>query len=280
MHLLRICALLCCVGVSSVLGCRTAGPGGGESARAPHHVTQYIALGDSISTDDYPGRDRGAVSLFYRNHDEDFPAFEGRDLLSHNAEMQLVVAASNGATTEIVLYEQLPQLQPNGLQDTLVTLTIGGNDLLRAIHSDPHHLHENTDVIVHNIQQILAMIQEIVPGALILLGTIYDPTDGVGDLFVPGQRLLHALDMLDRINESIRSFAEHPQIHLVDIHQHFLGHGSHHADSSNPHYDWDDPTYWFMSTIEPNERGASEVRRLFWSAFEMGLQALKKQREQ
>ncbi len=273
-HLLWPLALLCCAVFTSLSSCRTVEPRF-EGVRAPHQVTQYIALGDSISTDDYPGRDRGAVSLLYLNRDEDFPEFEERDLLSLNAETQLIFAASNGATTETVLHAQLSQLPPNPPGVTLVTLTIGGNDLLRAIHGDPSRVEEYITKIGNNIQRILTIVQTTFPSSLILLGTIYDPTDGVGDLFLPGQPLPGSLEMLDQINMRIRSFARSPRIQLVDIHQHFLGHGSRHAEPANPHYDQDDPTYWFASTIEPNERGASEVRRLFWNALETGLRALK-----
>ena len=279
MRLLWPLAFLCCVGLASVTSCRTAEPVF-EAVRAPHQVTQYIALGDSISTDDYPGRDRGAVSLFYLNRDEDFPEFEERDLLSLNSEMQVIFAASNGATTETVLHAQLSQLPPNPPGVTLVTLTIGGNDLLRAIHGDLSRIEEHTTKIVNNIQRILTIVQTTFPSSLILLGTIYDPTDGVGDLFSPDQPLTEALTMIDRINARIRSFARPPRIQLVDIHQHFLGHGSHHADPANPHHDKEDPTYWFTSKIEPNERGASEVRRLFWNAFEAGLRDLKGGRDE
>ena len=278
MRLLWLLAFLCGVSVVSVWSCRTAEPVF-DVARTPHQITQYIALGDSISTDDYPGRDRGAVSLFYLNRDEDFPEFEERDLLSTHSGMQLIFAASDGATTETVLHAQLSQLPPNSPGVTLVTMTIGGNDLLRAIHGDPGRVEEHTVKIVNNIQRILTIVQATFPSSLILLGTIYDPTDGVGDLFSPDQPLTHALKMLDQINARIRSFAIPPRIQLVDIHQRFLGHGAHHADPSNAHYVEDDPTYWFTSKIEPNKRGASEVRRLFWNALERGLRDLKRAQE-
>jgi hypothetical protein len=41
----------------------------------------YAALGDSMSIDDYAGgAGRGAASLLWRNRDDDFPAWVGRDL--------------------------------------------------------------------------------------------------------------------------------------------------------------------------------------------------------
>ena len=41
----------------------------------------YVALGDSISIDDYSGGPgRGGASLLYANRDDDFPDWRGRDL--------------------------------------------------------------------------------------------------------------------------------------------------------------------------------------------------------
>ncbi len=268
----------CCVGLVGVGGCQTV-DSTIYTVNQPHQVSQYVALGDSISTDDYPGPDRGAVSLFYLNDDERFPEFQDKDLMALNAGIQFTLAASNGATTETVLHAQLSSLPPSSPGITLVTLTIGGNDLLRAIHGTPQQMSTYTTKIVKNIDRIITIVQTMYPSSLVLLGTIYDPTDGVGDLFEPGQRLPDALEMLDTINVHIRSFARLPRIYLVDIHKHFLGHGSHHADIDNPYFSKDDSTYWFTSTIEPNERGASEVRRLFWEALQRGLVDLKDVKE-
>ncbi len=266
--------LLGCVLLTSLWGCRTAEPIL-EPASSPHQITQYIALGDSISTDDYPGRDRGAVSLLYLNRDKEFPEFEQRDLLSLYSGTKLIFAASNGATTGTVLHAQLSSLPPSVPGLTLVTVTIGGNDLLRAIHRGRGSLDDETKIIVKNIERIVTILKSTYPSSLILLGTVYDPTDGIGDLFSPGQPLTEALTMLDQINTRIRTLAVLPRVQLVDIHEHFLGHGSHHADSTNPYYDADNPASWFTAKIEPNKRGASEVRRLFWDALESGLRALK-----
>lgn len=269
----------CCVCLVGVGGCQTLDPTI-YTVNQPYQVSQYVALGDSISTDDYPGADRGAVSLFYLNDDESFPEFQDKDLMSLNSGIQLILAASNGATTETVLHAQLASLPPSSPGITLVTITIGGNDLLRAIHGTPLQMKMHTTKILKNIDRIITIVQTMFPSSLVLFGTIYDPTDGVGDLFEPGERLAYALEMLDTINGHIRSFSSLPRIYLVDIHKHFLGHGSHHADIENPYFSTDDPTYWFTSTIEPNERGASEVRRLFWKELQRGLVELKDVKEQ
>jgi len=57
---------------------------------------------------------------------------------------------------------------------------------------------------------------------------------------------------------------ELPNVHLVDLHALFLGHGLHSRDWSNAHYCRRDPHYWYYLNLEdPNERGYDAIRRLF-----------------
>ena len=68
------------------------------------------------------------------------------------------------------------------------------------------------------------------------------------------------LDLLDRFNDHIRTLASGtPNILLADAHRHFLGHGVSAAEA--------DRWYWKRSLIEPNARGASEIRRLWLDAL-------------
>jgi lysophospholipase L1-like esterase len=88
----------------------------------------YVALGDSMSIDDYAGgAGRGAASLLHRNRDADFPDWVGRDLAAAGYTAQ--VLARDGATSEDVLYRQLPGI---ARPPDLVTVTMGGNDMLAA----------------------------------------------------------------------------------------------------------------------------------------------------
>ena len=53
-------------------------------------------------------------------------------------------------------------------------------------------------------------------------------------------------------------------VHLVDIHSAFLGHGIHCRDRRNPYFREDDPHYWYFDNLEdPNDRGYDAIRRLF-----------------
>jgi lysophospholipase L1-like esterase len=79
---------------------------------------RYVALGDSISIDEYPLRETGipnigAASLLQRDLDP----------------IEFDNLAQDGATTGDVLHDQLPHVKPSG-DPTLVTITAGGNDML------------------------------------------------------------------------------------------------------------------------------------------------------
>src|SRR5213080_3141552 len=82
---------------------------------------RYVALGDSMSIDDYAGGPgRGAASLLHRNRDADFPDWTGRDLA--HAGFAARVLATDGATARDVLVEQLPLIDA---PPDLVTITMG-----------------------------------------------------------------------------------------------------------------------------------------------------------
>ena len=94
--------------------------------------SQYVALGDSMSIDLYPALDAGetdvsvalewdaragsvaplgAASLLYRNVDERYPEFTGRDLVARDPKIAFVNFAEDGATIGDVFGSQLSQLE-------------------------------------------------------------------------------------------------------------------------------------------------------------------------
>jgi hypothetical protein len=55
-----------------------------------HDGMVYAALGDSMSIDDDAGGPgRGVASLLWRNRDDDFPAWAGRELTAHDPTARL-----------------------------------------------------------------------------------------------------------------------------------------------------------------------------------------------
>ncbi len=232
----------------------------------------YVALGDSMTTDHYPTCDvrnldapparldpLGAAALLHSNDDARWPEFRGHDLdhLFHGVEF--LNLAEDGAMIDDVATEELARLgHDSNDPGILLTLTAGGNDLLDALASGKSLQHAVRQIEA-GYADLVATVREELPAATLVLTTVYDPTDGTGRL--PGLESLGCLPLeyLDRFNQRVRSLArESEHTLLADVHRHFLGHGV-----SAPEADrW----YWRRNMIEPNARGASEIRRVWGEA--------------
>ena len=246
--------------------------------------TRYVALGDSMSIDLYPALDAGeidvavalervpaagrvaplgAASLLYQNSEEYWPDDAGDDLSALYPGIAHANLAADGATIGEVFGEQLSQLDAAD-DRTLVTLTAGGNDLLSAFGNRPKR--DLLDRIVSDIIEaydfLVDTLRGRVPNGTLIITTIYDPSDTTGR--IPGvydDRGILPLESLDRLNDHIRALARGtPNVLLADAHAHFLGHGVSAPDDA-------DRWYWRRSLIEPNMRGASEIRRLWLAAL-------------
>jgi lysophospholipase L1-like esterase len=245
----------------------------------PSYFSTYVALGDSMSIDLYPALDAGeidvavalerdasagsvaplgAASLLYQNDDARWPEEQGTDLVSRYPGIDFRNLASDGATIGDVFGEQLTQLDESD-DATLITLTIGGNDLLSAFANKPRAslLAAIARDVAEAYEFLLDAVRRARPNSLILLSTIYDPSDRLGR--IPGV-LEDAgklpLEVLDGMNYRIRRLAAGtPNVALADVYAHFLGHG---ASVPEP-----DRWYWRRSLIEPNAVGAHEIRRLW-----------------
>ena len=240
---------------------------------------KYVAIGDSMSIDLYPALDvgeidvavalerdphagsvapLGAAALLYQNDDARYPEDQGADLVSRYPGITLQNLASDGATIGDVFGEQLPQLDESA-DEMLVSLTIGGNDLLSAFANRPRAslLAAIARDVAEAYEFLLDAVRRARGNSLILLSTIYDPSDRLGR--IPGV-LEDAgklpLEILDGMNEHIRRLAAGtPNAAVADVYAHFLGHGA-----SVPEADrW----YWRRSLIEPNALGANEIRRVW-----------------
>jgi lysophospholipase L1-like esterase len=107
----------------------------------------YLALGDSISIDDYTGeRGGGAASQ-----------------LARKLGLDLVDLTLDGNTTHGVLAD----LKRAPEAADVVTLTAGGNDLLGG---------DLPREILRRLHQIAKLIQPV--GSRVLVNTVYDPSDG------------------------------------------------------------------------------------------------------
>ncbi len=246
--------------------------------------TEYIALGDSMSIDLYPALDAGetdvavalewdaragkvaplgAASLLHRNVDERWGEFSGRDLVSRDRGIVLANFAEDGATIGDVFGSQLPQIEGSE-EPTLLTLSVGGNDLLSAFSNrpDPALLRHVVRDIAEAYDFLIEALRRARPNSTILMTTVYDPSDDTRKIpgVYEGAGLL-PLEALHDLNARIREVGERAlRAAIADVHAHFLGHGV----TAPEEEQW----YWKRSWIEPNARGASEIRRLWLDALD------------
>jgi lysophospholipase L1-like esterase len=181
----------------------------------------YLAVGDSMSIDYYTGVDGGgAVSQ-----------------LARKLRFELVDLTVDGNTTDGVLAD----LARAPAAADVVTLTAGGNDLLRG---------DLPGAILRRLRQIAARLEPL--GARVVVNTIYDPSDGddeVGrrELGLPRVAMVELRQRLNALNRGIAELAAEHDFLLADIERLFHAHGVASDDS------------WYVQVIEPNHAGATAI---------------------
>ena len=241
---------------------------------------RLLGIGDSVTRG--LGADSRSHTFFERlriNPSDEFPAMRGKCLsamIPNLTSENLAVSGSTSLDHARVIQKQLATASEDVFG--IVVMTTGGNDLIHSYGRRPPvegamygaTLEQAKPWIAGFRDRLETMFEQITnrfPGGCeIFVGDIYDPTDGVGDapsIFLPpwpDGLAIHA-----RYNQTIREVASlHENIHVVPLHETFLGHGSHCRQFWRAHYDADDPHYWFYTNIEdPNDRGYDAIRRVF-----------------
>ncbi|WP_222263074.1 SGNH/GDSL hydrolase family protein [Modestobacter marinus] len=227
-----------------------------------------MALGDSISIDDYAGGPgRGGASLLVANRDDDFPEWRGRDLRTALTDVTFSLLATDGATTRTLVDGQLPRLAALRVRPTLVTVTIGGNDLLGA-YGDTAAARTVIDRVAAGLARALTEIAgHLAPFGRVVVGTVYDPSDGTGDAVRLGLPAWpDAVAVLGELNDRLREVALGHGAGVAEIARHFHGHGLLAGDPGRREARPAERDLWFCNLIEPNAWGAGGVREAFWAA--------------
>jgi lysophospholipase L1-like esterase len=250
----------------------------------PENPQRLIFLGDSITRGDgaSPSSQKYA-SLLESNLDSAWPDHGDHDLETLFPSIEEVLDLSKGgATTKTMVNSQLPSLnnQINGSADgeTIVVMTIGGNDMQAAIPAvlfggDAKADEAIEEMVGHfnTIADFFDDSERFPDGVYVYLGNVYEPTDGEGywqSCFV-GLDISSTMDNLDDANQAIRDFAEDRGVAMIDMAGHFKGHGFYHDDAQNPYFEEGDQTLWFANDcIHPNNRGHHEIRRLFFDTID------------
>jgi len=184
-------------------------------------VRIYVALGDSISIDDYTGVVGGGAP----------------SQLARRLNLELVDLTRDGNTTDGVGTD-LARM-PSAVD--LVTLTAGGNDLL--LQQQPAEILRRLEWIAEHLVALEARV---------IINTVYDPSDGedeVGqrELGLPIPAVRELRRRLVETNAGIKALAATHGFLLADLEDLFGGHG---LMSSDP---------WFVQVIEPNLQGATAI---------------------
>ncbi len=228
----------------------------------------YAALGDSISIDVYAGGPgRGGPALLARNRDDDFPDWRGRDLATLHPRSRFELLALDGATVPTVLDVQLPMLGRIGRRPDLLSLTIGGNDVLGA-YGDTVAARATIARVRRGVDRALGTLRDLAPAATLLVGTVYDPSDGTGDAGALGlPPWPDAVAVIGELNDTLRHVAGEHGARVADIHGTFLGHGLSSGDPRTAAARPASRNLWYCSVIEPNAWGADGVRAALWAAL-------------
>jgi lysophospholipase L1-like esterase len=238
-----------------------------------------VGIGDSVTAGFGARKGYSYFDRLVTSPSDEFADMKGICLQTVMPKLQFTNLAISGSTSLEHVKKELPRLltaDSNVLG--IVVLTTGGNDLIHNYGRTPPrdqamygaNLEQAKPWIEDFDRRLDLMIDEITArfpgGCRIFLANIYDPTDGVGDIrhtTLPDWP--DGLKILSAYNEIIQKCVDaHTNVHLVNMHDAFLGHGIHCAQFWTEHYDRKDPHYWYFINLEdPNERGYDALRRLF-----------------
>ena len=238
-----------------------------------------VGIGDSVTAGFGAGRGYSYFDRLVRNPPDEFAGMDGICLSAVMPKLQFTNFAISGSTSREHMERELPRLSGIGTNFFgIVVITTGGNDLIHNYGRTPprdqamygadwEQAKPWIDSFEQRLDLMITQIEARFPGGCqIFLANIYDPTDGKGDITRTGLPAWNdGTKILEAYNDAIRRCADqHPDVHLVDFHSAFLGHGIHCAQFWTKHYDFKDPHYWSYDNLEdPNERGYDVIRRMF-----------------
>jgi len=261
------------------------GPAGPAIAAEPFNKiwseqkTVLIGIGDSITRGLGASKKDTYFELLIYNDNEIYSDMMGRDLSHVFPNLTYHNYAQDYTTTQDHIERQLVKVPQYGTEVRgIIVITSGGNDLIHDYGRTPPKdgamygcKNAQAEIWCENMKQRLDLLltgltAKFPGGCDIFLANIYDPTDGVGDPYTVGlPRWPDSMKVIALANQKIAELCEkYPNVHLVDIHSEFLGHGIHCDEWWRSTYRKDDPHYWYYTNLEdPNRRGFDAIRRLF-----------------
>jgi lysophospholipase L1-like esterase len=232
----------------------------------------HVILGDSIS-------DRGGEGPFFydlldSNNDAKYPDYKGKDLKTRfGADLKIEKHSKAGAKSAD-LVNQAKGLPTTLAGPVLITVTIGGNDVIGALGSLQT---KGTDITERTAftANLEAALTELTKAdrfgagvtVKIILPNIYDPSGGNGNFnFASGTSCPLPMGLWPASTPTepliipwetavTTVAAKFPQAITIDLKARFHDHGVPAA-----------VTWFYSDCIHPNAPGHDQVRQLFWDA--------------
>lgn len=243
-----------------------------------------VGLGDSVTAGFGASRGLSYFNRLVKNPPHEFADVQGCCLTKVLPNLKTLNLAISGSTS-LQHLQHIEQRFP--VQDSnvfgLIVMTTGGNDIIHWYGQTPPRegamygatLAQAQPWIANYEQRLDGMfraIKERFPGGcLIFVGDIYDPSDGLGD--PESTWALPAWSDCLKVHaaycDTLRKVAARfPEVHVVPVHETFLGHGIHCRKFWTRNFNWQDAHYWYYDNIEdPNDRGYDALRRVFLAEF-------------
>lgn len=250
-----------------------------------------VGLGDSVTAGFGARPGYSYFDRLIKNPADEFSELKDVCLSAVFPKLTATNLAVSGSTSSEVAIRQLAAFLTNDASVLgVIVMTTGGNDIIHNYGRTPPREEamygatmEQARPWVRNfaarLDETITQIKNRFPGGCeIFMANIFDPTDGIGDAEHAGlPAWKDASRILDAYNQVIADCAaKHSEVHLIDMHAAFLGHGIHCTQFWREHFDRRDPHYWFYFNLEdPNERGYDAIRRLFLIEMEKVKDRLK-----
>jgi lysophospholipase L1-like esterase len=262
-----------------------SGAGGPNVAREPfqrpwtRRKVLLLGIGDSVTSGFGAVKGHSYFARLAQNPPDEFDEMRGVCLSAVIPRLSVRNLAVPGSNSIAHLQKQIQSLETQQA-DVLgvVVMTTGGNDIIHSYGRQPPcegamysaTLEQAQPWIASFAARLNSMIDELerrLPGGCeVFLADIYDPTDGKGVPWIaPYPAWGDQEEILRQYNDAIHGLCRRrTNVHLVPVHDAFLGHGLCCSRFWEGCYRGDDPTAWYAANIEdPTERGYDAIRRLF-----------------
>src|SRR5258708_655684 len=226
-------------------------PRGAFARQWTYRDVLLVGLGDSVTAGFGARRGYGYFDRLVANPLNESADMKGLCLSTVLPHLRATNLSASGSVSLELLENKLPRLPVAGINTLgLIVITTGGNDFIHNYGRTPPREQamygatmEQASPWIKNfelrLKTVIANLKTRFPGGCqIFIGDIFDPTDGAGDTEHAGlPAWTDAGKVLSAYNEAIRRGATmNKEVHLVRIHDLFLGHGIHCVQFWSSHY--------------------------------------------